>query len=475
MGWQRVGSLTVVLLLTAVTVRTEQLEPVRSDSSPPKIQNDHAAFSVRVDVDKPDRVYYEGEQLVARVRSSRDGYLFLFNYRPDGTVQCIFPNAFQKENRIRAGEEVIVPAPEAPFVFRIRPPFGEEILQAVVCLEAVPPQQLGVASLTEQASTPVPFEGVKAICPVEKPQSWAEHSVQVETRPLGKEPQPKHKRIALLIGVGKFQDSRIRPLEAPAHDVELVGTVFRDGGRFDEVITLVDENATYRSIQEHICELLPAATVSGDVIVIYFTGHGGRCADDNGDEQDGLDEYLVPYDGQYVEPWKDQEALRNSMILDDTFARWVQCLDGRQVVVIIDACYSGGHTALEKGLPPLIRSKPTVPSTQEAAAGFDFVDDIREELTRVKNLGQEVVLLASCSAQEIAVVDRPKPVSVMTAFLTEYLERTAPPVTVRQAADYVIEVVPAYVRKHYPGVTQTPYLVGEEAAEQICLKPAASF
>ena len=34
----------------------------------------------------------------------------------------------------------------------------------------------------------------------------------------------------------------------------------------------------------------------GDTVVITFSSHGGQVRDDNGDEADGLDEYLVPHD-----------------------------------------------------------------------------------------------------------------------------------------------------------------------------------
>ena len=457
--------LVAFLVAGSAVLGGEAVEPRGDASGSGNIRNPHPAFVIRVEVDKPDRVYFEGETLEARIKSSRDGYLFLFNYRPDGTVWCIFPNSFQRDNAIRAGEEIVVPAPEAPFVFQICPPLGQEVLQAIVSVKPVEPQQLGVFSLTEAQSTQLLPDRVKVICPAEKPQEWAEHQIKIETRPKTQKKPQEHKprRISLLIGVGRFTDSHIRQLRSPANDVDRMEKILREEGRFDEILVLKDEEATYAAIRKAICELLPSKAAPGDEVILYFSGHGGRCADDNGDEADGLDEYLVPHDGQYVEPWQDPKALRDTMILDDTFARWVQELDGRRLVVVIDACYSGGHSQFEKGLPILTKTP----------IRFDFADDIREELSRVKNLGQEVILFASCSAQEIAVECREKPLSVMTACLADYIEQTPAPVTLRQAAEHTAEAVRDYLQKHYQGLTQTPYLVGEEAAEQFCVKPLA--
>mgnify|MGYP001073480424 CR=1 FL=1 len=53
------------------------------------------------------------------------------------------------------------------------------------------------------------------------------------------------------------------------------------------------------------------------------------------------DENITVRDGEKV------EVAVPGMVLDDTFGRWVQELDGRQVLVVLDTCHSGGQTQAE--------------------------------------------------------------------------------------------------------------------------------
>ena len=51
--------------------------------------------------------------------------------------------------------------------------------------------------------------------------------------------------------------------------------------------------------------------------------------DDNGDEDDGFDEFLVVHDSSI----ENLAAIRSSVLLDDAFGRWLQILDGREIIV----------------------------------------------------------------------------------------------------------------------------------------------
>ena len=57
---------------------------------------------------------------------------------------------------------------------------------------------------------------------------------------------------------------------------------------------------------------LPCAIHPGDTVLIYWAGHGGRCANTDGTQPDGYDEYLVPFDGS-LESDAAIKSLKSSM------------------------------------------------------------------------------------------------------------------------------------------------------------------
>ena len=71
-----------------------------------------------------------------------------------------------------------------------------------------------------------------------------------------------------------------------------------EGEEPDPRWSLANEQATRANIEHAIRRHLPAVTRPGDTVLIYWSGHGSRCADTDGDEKDGFDEYLVPHDGR---------------------------------------------------------------------------------------------------------------------------------------------------------------------------------
>lgn len=74
-------------------------------------------FELRLNADKT--VYERGETAVFTVMSSRDCSLFVVNVSRDGTGTVIFPNSFQRDNGVKAGQTVTLGGPDAPFKFRL--------------------------------------------------------------------------------------------------------------------------------------------------------------------------------------------------------------------------------------------------------------------------------------------------------------------------------------------------------------------
>jgi len=157
--------------------------------------NVHQTFDVRVEVDHPDRTYRgapagpdgRGELMRVKVTSEKEGYLYLIYKSADGKLSMVFPNKIQKDNRISANEEIDVPHPNANFQLRVCPPYGRELLKAIVSLVPREPKDFGVKSLTDADATPLQPNNVKSVFVELKkePKGWAEGHVEVTTKPEG--------------------------------------------------------------------------------------------------------------------------------------------------------------------------------------------------------------------------------------------------------------------------------------------------
>jgi hypothetical protein len=151
---------------------------------------------------------------------------------------------------------------------------------------------------------------------------------------------------ALLVGINDYQNlpfslpgrGLISDLKGSLNDVKAMKEILikRYGFPPDNVKVLTDRNAKRKNIIRAFNEWLIGGSREGDLVLFYFSGHGSQVRDQNGDETDGLDEVLCPYD---VVP-----AGGRNIILDDELGDMLRRLGGREVVVIIDACHSGTLT-----------------------------------------------------------------------------------------------------------------------------------
>mmetsp|Transcript_5934 Transcript_5934/g.10274 ORF Transcript_5934/g.10274 Transcript_5934/m.10274 type:complete len:342 (-) Transcript_5934:249-1274(-) len=71
---------------------------------------------------------------------------------------------------------------------------------------------------------------------------------------------------------------------------------------------------------------------AGDSLFVHYSGHGGQMKDDDGDEEDGLDETIIPVDYKQAGQIRDDKILKNLVcpLPEDV------CL-----TVVMDCCHSG--------------------------------------------------------------------------------------------------------------------------------------
>ena len=105
-------------------------------------------------------------------------------------------------------------------------------------------------------------------------------------------------------------------------------------GRGFAVSKLIEQQATKAAMVNGIQSLI-AGAVSGDVLVITYSGHGTYVPDTNGDEIDGLDEALCPYDIQ---------TGGGPLIDDEINTLFAARKAGVRLLLISDSCHSGTVT-----------------------------------------------------------------------------------------------------------------------------------
>ena len=94
-------------------------------------------FKVNVSVDHANRIYEEDDLMTVTVESTRSGYLYLFYKDASGNATVLFPNKYHQDNYIEADKKLLIPDNMMFFKLRTAPPFGQEVLQAVVTLKPI--------------------------------------------------------------------------------------------------------------------------------------------------------------------------------------------------------------------------------------------------------------------------------------------------------------------------------------------------
>lgn len=95
-------------------------------------------LSVVAWVDHADNTYAIGESVRLFVKTNKDAYLTVLNVGPTGNTTMLFPNAFQRDARVRAGLTVEIPAPGSGAQFRVSGPVGRELIKVIASTNPSP-------------------------------------------------------------------------------------------------------------------------------------------------------------------------------------------------------------------------------------------------------------------------------------------------------------------------------------------------
>lgn len=180
---------------------------------------------------------------------------------------------------------------------------------------------------------------------------------------------------ALVIGVNaptrfrRPEGGPIRPLKGAEQDARGMTALLakQPGFHPDRIVQLTGLDAT-RSRVEREWRQLTRRSRPGDQLVLHFSGHGTQVADrrpfDETDDQ--LDEALC---------LADSDEQGQNLLLDDDLARWLDQLDNRDSLVILDCCHAGTGTKSDDEFQP--RALVSLDATPLRVPGEVFWRELR--------------------------------------------------------------------------------------------------
>jgi len=165
---------------------------------------------------------------------------------------------------------------------------------------------------------------------------------------------PDDNAVAIVIGIEKYQT--LPTAGFVRSDAGLMREYLKAMGYQDRNIEfLIDDRATFSSIRKAVETWLPNRINTKSRVIVYYAGHGAP------DPQSG-DAYIVPYDG-------DPNYLPDTGYPLKRLYERLEKLPAKQVVVMIDACFSGagGRGVLATGARSLVRVEKVAPKGDRIA------------------------------------------------------------------------------------------------------------
>ncbi len=236
---------------------------------------------------------------------------------------------------------------------------------------------------------------------------------------------------AVIVGINQYEDKSIPDLKFARADAEAIYDVLShpELGRIspDNIILLLDENATQRKIRSAIGTKIPRRAGENDVVYIYFAGHGAPVIDPRSGAKDGMEKYLVPVDAEL-------DDLRASGISMEEIKKFFSWIDSKQVIFFIDSCYSGGVGR---------RTFQNPHFQTRAALTSEFLDDLASE-------GR--VVISACDVNEVSLEISNMNHGLFTHYLLEGLRGHGDKdqdglVTIDELYEYVYDKVSRHARK----------------------------
>jgi len=226
---------------------------------------------------------------------------------------------------------------------------------------------------------------------------------------------------AVIVGINRYP--KVRPLKYAVNDARIFYNHLVEFNQIprENVTLLLDQDATLTRMRSALGTHLKNKAAQGDMVVIFFAGHGATEREVMSPDGDGLEKYLLPCD---ADP-KDLYATAMPMAeVSRIFGR----IQSERLVFIADSCYSGasgGRTIDVSGI--------------RATISDAFLDRVAS--------GKGRVIITASGANEVSAEYDTLKQGVFTYYLVEGLKGKADTdkdgtITVDEVYRYVSEEVP---------------------------------
>jgi hypothetical protein len=276
--------------------------------------------------------------------------------------------------------------------------------------------------------------------------------------------QPSQRKLALLVGINQYP--RIQALNGCFTDVELQREllIHRFGFKEEDILTLIDREATRQQIETAFIEHLTKQAQPGDVVVFHFSGYGRRVqlSEERGDTLNSL----VPVDG--VVP-SGVSAVND--LPEETLWLLLRSLSTDRVTTILDTSFNHPDTVRSERLR--IRSRPQLTQAQLSAEELAFQQELlsrqgsscrQGDIASCRPMPGVVLTAASSTHLATEVHLAGFSAGLFTYALTQYLWEATPATTVQVSLSRVAGMLEQLVGKE-----QQPQLSGQKSQEQSAL------
>ena len=146
------------------------------------------------------------------------------------------------------------------------------------------------------------------------------------------------KSFAVVIGINNYE--KWPSLEFAVSDAGAVREKLKDTG-FDEIITILDKEATQRRILTELFHELPKKVGRNDRVMFFFAGHGQTETLPGG----GKKGYIIPVDA-------DMSNYSSTAISMEQVRSLSRRIPAKHILFVMDSCYSGLGLSRSAGVSP---------------------------------------------------------------------------------------------------------------------------